>query len=155
SFRFEVEGVRFDEELLFVPSDVVPPIDLDTHLVLMQVLKLYDEKAGRESRPLPRIVAPPAAPAVLPRRVDVVTRDAYLYAHVAKPIGGAVPVAAASWGDAAAALIVADLRDGDPGPLARLRGERPDAAIIAILADDAGPGEALRAGATSATPVDA
>ncbi len=50
SFRFVVEEVRYDEELLFAPHDVVRKVDLDTQMVLMEALRLFDER-GRESRP--------------------------------------------------------------------------------------------------------
>jgi len=51
TFRFVVEEVRYDEEILFAPKDVAPQVDLDTQIVLMEALRLSDERI-RDSRPI-------------------------------------------------------------------------------------------------------
>lgn len=87
-FRFVVEEVRYDEELLFAPEDIIPRVELDTQVVLMEALRLLDERV-RDSRPLraeaARAIAASEAraepvptqfrPAAAPASRDVIARD--------------------------------------------------------------------------------
>lgn len=50
NFRFVVEEVRYDPDLLFAPNEVVLQVDMDTQVVLMEALRLSDERT-RDSRP--------------------------------------------------------------------------------------------------------
>ncbi len=50
TFRFVVEEVRYDPDLLFAPNEVVLQVDMDTQVVLMEALRLSDERT-RDSRP--------------------------------------------------------------------------------------------------------
>jgi hypothetical protein len=71
TFRLIADEVRADDEISFAPGDVLPDIDIDTQGILLEAVRLFDERnrsgAGREvvvaeeAAPVSAVEAAPAA----------------------------------------------------------------------------------------------
>jgi hypothetical protein len=162
TFKFVVEEVRFDEELTFAPRDIVPQVDLDTQVVLMEALRLADS-AGPESRPSLTMMARRATAAVpIPQRIDVATGDATLFQALGPVLEQLATVRPAPWSEAgmlegeAAAVVIADVR-GDARAVQRiveLLKERPELPVVAIADRPETTRAAYTVGAVAVTPAD-
>jgi len=160
TFRFVVEEVRHDEELLFAPRDIAAQIDLDTQVVLLEALRQLDERGG-ESRPSLTMLARRVVGA--PPRLEVATDDPALFQALRPVLEHLGPVQAARWAEAgravegeAAALIIADAR-GDSraaGRVARLLEQHPQLSVIAVTDRPDVMRTAYAAGAVAVAPPD-
>jgi hypothetical protein len=154
SFRLLADEVRADDEISFAPGDVLPDIDIDTQGILLEAVRLFDERnrqaPGREptsvDEPPVSQAQPAAAPAATPRgkprvRVQVLSR----LSDVAPPLEDGLQelarVSVVESRDAGAPepgephpLVVVDLRDGagDFG-IRRVRELHPRAAVVALV----------------------
>ncbi len=65
-FRFNVDEVRGDQEVALAPGDVIPELDLNTQMVLMEAMRLFDERnqagAAAPVTPGPPLLTVPLAP---------------------------------------------------------------------------------------------
>jgi hypothetical protein len=161
-FRFVVDEIRADHEIALTPGDVIPELDLNTQMVLMEALRLFDERNHR-SGPAPA-EAPVAAPAVVPTSVTIhiVTGEARLVDVVATQLRDRAPVKQVRLRDAGIQapgqeppIVVLDLRAGARvEDLRRIRTQHPRAVPL-VLAPPEIIGEAYAAGAFAVLPPDA
>lgn len=167
--RFQViaDEVRIAEEMTFAPGDVVPNIDLDTQAILLEAVRLFDER-NRHGRPSeqapPVVVASPAhprsvAPARAPACIQVVSPDVELAPHVARAVEGLAAVLSVELRDAgiptpggSTPIVLVDRRNGsEPGALGRLRELHPRSPIIALVGSSSESSRAFEEGAVAVT----
>jgi len=166
-FRFVVDEVCPDREVALAPGDIIPDADVDTQSVLMEALRLFDERGGDRSPPAaaPTLAAPTlevgAAPAAAVDAVQLVTRDEALAAALAAALHGRAAVRRVPLFDAGLPgpgelppVVVVDIRPGQVAAdgVRRLAGRHPRSPLIAIIARGVDPALAIAAGAISALP---
>jgi len=173
-FRFVVDEVRGDQEVALAPGDVIPELDLNTQMVLMEALRLFDERnqrGGEPVAPAPAAAAAPPAPLPMARAatapaasvvtVQVVTRAAALVDALAEVLGERAPVRRVRPLDAGvtapgqeAPVVVVDGREGgiSPDGLRRLRQQRPRAVYLVASDRSSDAGAYYDAGAAALVP---
>jgi hypothetical protein len=161
-FRFVVDEIRGDHEIALSPGDVIPELDLNTQMVLMEALRLFDER-GRRGEAAP---AEPAAPAIAAPgatvTVQVVSSDLRLIDALGVLLRELAPVRPVRLRDAGILapgqeppIVVLDCRAGATlEDLRRIRTHHPRALPIAIP-HGAAIGDAYAAGAVAVLPPDA
>jgi len=60
-FGFVVDEIRGDDEIALTPGDVIPQLDINTQMVLMEALRLFDERDRTPTTPPPLTAAPTTA----------------------------------------------------------------------------------------------
>ena len=174
-FRFVVDEIRGDQEVALAPGDVLPELDINTQMLLMEALRLFDERNHREGAPAsaPALPAAEEAPAVVtstasneppaPLRrvpVHVVARDVQLIRALHGALLGQAPVRQVRMIDAGlsapgqeAPVVVLDMRDTVTiDGLRRLRSQRPRAIYVVIVEPGADPASFYEAGAAAILP---
>jgi hypothetical protein len=175
SFRFSVDEVRADQEIALAPGDVIPQLDINTQMVLMEALRLFDEK-NREAPPAPTgngdaapAPAPDVAPAVVAAAgttatVQIIGPDRPLSVEIAIALRGVANVRAVSLREAGTPapgepppLVVVDCRPGGIAisALARLHARHPRSLIVAIVPPPGAGADIYAAGAAAALPPEA
>jgi hypothetical protein len=173
TFRLLADEVRTDDELTFAPGDVLPDLDIDTQGILLEAVRVFDERnragapvARASSQPpsLPPIhLAPPELSGVPSRagkglRVQVVSKDPSLAELLANGLGGAAAVSEVELRDAgaphpgeASPLVVVDRRgtDNDQGALKRIRDLHPRSVAVALVGSPTEIGAAFADGAAA------
>ena len=135
-------------EIALAPGDVIPQLDINTEMVLIEALRLFDERnrAGEAAPPAPPSAASPALVAPTTQTIQIVTDDVELVvrlgAHIAPSIAvrrgrvarrrcagaGRSAAARARRRAAARASSPSDRSHAQaPSALARRRGDRADA----------------------------
>jgi len=66
SFQLVADEVRADDEISFAPGDVLPDLDIDTQGILLEAVRLFDER-NKLGAPLRELAANDEAPVSLPR----------------------------------------------------------------------------------------
>lgn len=155
-FRLLADEVRADDELTFAPGEVLPICDIDTQGILLEAVRLFDERSrsgakppvaedGAVAPPQPSDGVPPASLALRPRilsHVQVVSRDAAVVNELRAQLEGTARVGTVDLRDAGAPLpgerqplVVVDLRvgEGRPGVIKRIRELHPRAPVIGIV----------------------
>ena len=146
AFHFAVDTVFCDDDLAFAPGDVVPLVDLNTQMVLMEAVRVFDERnrlGPAEAPVLAPVVAlqapaRPAAPAGAGASAGTAAAAAAAAARAAAPARIRVQVASSD-GELAGrlALVLAGtakvarvaLRDaGAPAP-----GEQPPIVVVSLV----------------------
>ena len=166
--RFHViaDEVRIAEEMTFAPGDVVPNIDLDTQAILLEAVRLFDER-NRHGRPSeqapPAVVASPARPRSAPPAraacIQVVSPDGELAPHVARAVEGLASVVSVELRDAGIAapggstpIVLVDRRNGsERGAVGRLREFHPRSPVIALVGSSDESAKAFEEGAVAVT----
>jgi hypothetical protein len=162
SFRLLADEVRVDDEITFAPGDVLPEVEIDTQGILIEAVRLFDERGRGKGEPAG------AAPASLrdpggdksanaakagPRtkglsRVQYVSKRHQQLAELRARLEGVGDVEAVDVRDAGAPtpfeqqpIVVVDLRPGEHSTavLRRIRELHPRAPIVGLVAspDDA------------------
>jgi hypothetical protein len=171
--RFHViaDEVRVDEEMTFAPGDVVPNLDLDTQAILLEAVRLFDER-NRNGRPSeeapPTVVATPVrSPSTAPARpltaIQVVSPDPVVTAHVTGAVDGIATVTAVELRDAGipapggpTPIVLVDRRnDADRASVGRVRQLHPRAPIIALVRSSEDCRSAFEDGAIAVAELDA
>jgi hypothetical protein len=160
-FRFVVDEIRADHEIALTPGDVIPELDLNTQMVLMEALRLFDERnrRGEPSSPETILAPPPVAPAAV--TVQVVSGDGRLIDALAARMRDQTAVKQVRLRDAGIQspgqeppIVVLDARAGAHlDDVRRIRSQHPRAILIAIPPTGA-IGEAYAAGAVAVLPPD-
>jgi Domain of unknown function (DUF4388) len=155
AFRFEVDEVRGDHEIALAPGDVMPELDLNTQMVLLEALRLFDERNQRGAA-LPA----PAPAARAPICIHIVSRDARLMEALAIALGERAALRRVRLRDAGMPapgqeppLVILDARAGGVTveQLRRLRQQHPRALCVAVSEPGADAGF-YEAGAAAAVP---
>ena len=170
TFQLVADEVRVDDELTFAPGEVLPEIDVDTQSILLEAVRLFDERnrAGslRTSQTLD--VVPGAHEAANPERVllttkatrvQLVSKDAAVQSALTTGLAEIARVDLVELRDAGAPapgegtpLVVVDRRGDGPekAALRRIRDLHPRSVMIAIVG---GPSEIAEAFAEGAIAV--
>lgn len=121
NFRLVADSVQVDEEMTFAPGDVLPDLDIDTQSILLEAVRLFDERNRAQVQPAPvlELVPAPSAPVTSRAvrrgaRVQLVSPDSNLAVGLSALLGER------------ATVCVVDARDaGAPGP-----GEPPPVVVV-------------------------
>jgi hypothetical protein len=172
SFRLLADEVRVDDEITFAPGDVLPEVEIDTQGILIEAVRLFDER-GRslgEAAAAPVSLRDPggdksaAAAKTGPRtkglsRVQYVSKRHQQLPELRTRLEGIADVEAVDVRDAGAPtpfeqqpVVVVDLRPGEHpnAVLKRIRELHPRAPIVGLVAS---PDEAAAAFADGAVAV--
>jgi hypothetical protein len=157
TFQLLADEVRVDDEITFAPGDVLPEIDIDTQGILLEAVRLFDERARREVE-LPSAKADsPVDPSAQkaqhagnsgpkPRglsRIQFVSRQQGQLSELRAQLQGTGEVEAVELRDAGAPtpleqqpLVVVDLRPGEhpTSVLKRIRELHPRAPLVGLVA---------------------
>lgn len=153
AFRLIADEVRADDEISFAPGDVLPDIDVDTQGILLEAVRLFDERnqKGQAQPPLaleegPQSVARPSPAPVAPRpkqpgRIQVLSKQADLAQQLQSALGDWVHVGQVEARDAGAPepgqphpLVVVDLRhNGASQALRRVRELHSRALVVGLV----------------------
>lgn len=183
TFRFRMDELRPIDDIGLYPGDVVANIELDTQFVLLEALRLFDERnekasprapAGEVSaRDLDHSIlavsdqAPTPAVGAAPKsqmpRLQMITQDGELVAQLVRALKGQrVRVVTAGLRDAGIPapdeeppFVLFDLRRGTLEQLERLCRSRSRSPVVAVLAPgDTTPAKVYQAGAVAVLPPD-
>lgn len=162
NFRFELDEVRGDQEIALVPGDVIPQLDINTEMVLIEALRLFDERnrAGEAAPPAPPIAA---SPAPIAQTVQLVTEDIELVARIGAQIAPGVAVRTVALRDAGAPapgeappIVLVDARSTvKPQAIDRVRRRHPRSLVVAIVKPATDPRELYAVGVAAVVPADA
>jgi hypothetical protein len=184
TFTFALDQVKAIDDIAVVPGDVVRHLNLDTQMVLLDALRIFDERnrdsAERSSEPDPGIFTPAAgipklaapvpqpkaeAPVAVPpsrARLQVVSADRQLADKLATALPEAIVVrvnlrdAGAPPPGEAPPLVLLDLRQGGVAleAIASVRRARARAQVLAIIDSGVPLAQVYQAGALVAVPGD-
>ncbi len=156
TFRLIADEVRADDEISFAPGDVLPDIDIDTQGILLEAVRLFDER-NRHGVPLhvvpvvtvdaPASVPRPVVPASAARAkaaacVQILSKQPELLTSLKEALGSVARVTMVEARDAGAPapgdgqpLVVVDLRPGAAAPSAirRIRELHPRALVVGLV----------------------
>lgn len=169
SGRFELiaDEVRADDEMTFAPGDVLPDLDIDTQGILIEAVRLFDERnrsgtaAASTDEPAPGKLSPSdAAPGSRVRigRVQLVSSDAELARVLSLGLAGIAAVSTVDLRDAGAPppgegqpLVVVDRRgvEREKGAIRRVRELHPRALSVAVVGSPTEIAEAFAEGAVA------
>jgi hypothetical protein len=169
-FHVIADEVRVDDEMTFAPGDVVPNLDLDTQAVLLEAVRLFDER-NRIDHPTaehPKAVAEAANPAAEASRarprvsaaVQVVSPDGALAELLAASLAGAAAVTSVDLRDAGIPapgepmpVVLVDRRAaGAPtGAVRRVRELHPRSPVVALVDSSSEMASAFDEGAVAVT----
>lgn len=170
AFELIADEIQVDEELTFAPGEVLPELDIDTQGILLEAVRLFDERnrAGHPKTEGPAAVATaPVAPLVSDRmtsgaktaQIQLVSKDSVVLQTLTEGLGDMVHVSVVELRDAGAPapgeatpLVVVDRRgeQAKRGALKRILGLHPHALTIAVVD---GPNEIADAFAEGAIAV--
>jgi hypothetical protein len=156
TFRLIADEVRNDDEISFAPGDVLPDVDIDTQGILIEAVRLFDERnraggapaAAAVERPVdaPLSAARPVAAggrAKSSTGVQILSKRPEVLASLQEALGGVARVRAVDARGAGAPapgetqpLVIVDLRPGEsaPGAIRRIRELHPRALVVALVA---------------------
>jgi len=157
TFRLIADEVRADDEISFAPGDVLPDVDIDTQGILIEAVRLFDERNRQGAlAPLPPVTVVDAPvsvgrPAVATRgkassSVQILSKQLDVLESLSETLGGLARVRVVEARDAGAPapgetqpLVVVDLRPGEvpPGVIRRIRELHPRALVVGLVG---GPG---------------
>ncbi len=165
NFRFELDEVRGDQEIALVPGDVIQQLDINTEMVLIEALRLFDERNRAVAEAAP---APPALPLVdlatpSVQTIHLVTEDIELVARFGARIAADIGVRPVALRDAGAPapgerppLVLLDMRGNITArSIDRIRKRHPRSLVVAIVAPGADPSELYAAGVAAVVPPEA
>ncbi|HEY6081068.1 MAG TPA: DUF4388 domain-containing protein [Polyangiaceae bacterium] len=154
TFRLVADEVRVDDEISFAPGDVLPDIDIDTQGILLEAVRLFDER-NKQGAPPPEPVTTDESPVSMPRpaahtpvvrskptaSVQVLSRQADVLPLLREALGDSTQVNLVEPRDAGAPapgeahpLVVVDLRNGDPkGRVRKIRELHAHALVIGLV----------------------
>jgi hypothetical protein len=168
SFRLLADEVRADDEISFAPGDVLPNVEIDTQGILLEAVRLFDERSQqaasvesqqRDSASLRAADPPPTSfTRKAKARVQVLSKRADVVPLLQETLGELAVVTPVEARDAGAPgpgepqpLVVIDLRAGDAkGHLRRIRELHARAMIVGLVASADGMATAFGDGAVAA-----
>jgi hypothetical protein len=182
TFQFALDDLRPIDDLSIYPGDIVGRLHLDTQMVLLDALRVFDEKnrsAGEEpeeettarlsmpkavkvATPIPVKPAPPPAPEAKPR-LQVVSADRGLADRLIHALAPEATVVKLTLRDAgtpphgeAPPVVLIDLRGGAIAleSVQQLRRARPRASILAVVDSGVPLAQTYEAGAMAVVPGD-
>jgi hypothetical protein len=170
-FSFRPDDLRLIDGLALSPAELVAHVDCNTQMILLEALRLFDERSREDRDPAPAgavgaaTPAPAPAPATLRRpRVQLLTGDRQLGARLARVLGedghavARVPArdAGAPPPGEPAPIVIVDARaaaGATPlGAIAHVARHRPRAPVVALVDDASAAGAAFEAGARAVVP---
>src|SRR5438309_2145025 len=179
TFQFALDDLKPVDDVSVFPSDLVGNLRVDTQAVLVDALRMFDERNRLQEGPGTSSFVAPAAPLPTPSegadrvplaeadpkpRLQVVSADKLLADELAQSIASTdATVARATLRDAGAPppgeappFIIMDLRNGGVAPHAieQLRRARPRAIVIAVADGADSISAAYAAGAMAVVPGD-
>jgi hypothetical protein len=168
SFRLLADEVRADDEISFAPGDVLPDIDIDTQGILLEAVRLFDERNHNAgvSGEVPAVDEPPpglARPATVAKarpgaRVQILSKQDDLTQPLREALGELAQVSVVDARDAgapapgeAAPLVVVDLRKSPASThgIRRIRELHPRALVIGLVASPDAMARAFGEGAVA------
>jgi hypothetical protein len=173
SFRLIADEVRADDEISFAPGDVLPDIDIDTQGILLEAVRLFDER-NAQSRGASRAAAseaeeasggpkPPIAPTTTPKlkpraRVQVLSKSGDVVPLLQAALADVASVSQVDARDAGAPepgeghpLVVVDLRSGGAQPsVKRVRELHSRALVVGLVPSSSAMAQAFADGAVAA-----
>lgn len=159
TFRLLADEVRVDDEISFAPGDVLPQIDIDTQGILLEAVRLFDERNQKgapqdavRNDSAPASMAEPPAGATTPftrskprARVQVLSKQADVVPLLREALADLAQVNAVEARDAGAPepgephpLLVVDLRVGDTAHVMRRVRELHARAMVVGLVSSTG-----------------
>jgi hypothetical protein len=168
SFRLLADEVRADDEISFAPGDVLPNVEIDTQGILLEAVRLFDERSQKGApvespqQDSATMRAADSAATSLTRkaraRVQVLSKRADVVPLLQGALGELAVVTLVDARDAGAPgpgepqpLVVIDLRAGDTkGHLRRIRELHARAMIVGLVASADGMASAFADGAVAA-----
>jgi hypothetical protein len=163
-FRFVVDEIRGDHEIALSPGDVVPELDINTQMVLMEALRLFDERnhSGEAASATPAAPVVPSTVAMPGVAIHVVSGDTRLVEELATLLREHAKVKSVRLRDAGIQspgqeppIVVLDCRAGAAlDDLKRIRAQHARAVPIVIPPTGA-IADAYAAGAIAVLPPDA
>ena len=165
TFRLIADEVHADEEMTFAPGDVLPDLDIDTQSILLEAVRLFDERNRAQSSQAPALEPAPVSPlAPVPSRVirraarvQLVSPDANLAAGLSAVLGERATVCVVDSRDAGAPapgepppVVVVDRRDaGGRSLVRRIHELHPRSITVAVVGSAGEIGEAFAEGAVA------
>jgi len=178
TFHFALDDLKPIDDIALVPGDVIRHLNLDTQMVLLDAVRVFDERNRNGQQAREGSAEPPAAPraAAVPTpaqglaalgdplrpRLQVVSADRQIPASLAHALPD-MTVARVELRDAGTPppgesppLVLLDMRKGAVGldSVSALRRARPRASILAIVDRDAPVAQVYHAGALAVIPAD-
>jgi hypothetical protein len=167
-FQLLADEVRGDDEISFAPGELLPALDVDTPGILLEAVRLFDERSRNPVRPSEQ-PAPatelPAVPAAVnadpsartSARVQLVSADPGLLASLSEALVGVALVNLVDARDAgipapgeAHPLVVVDRRAGaQANVLHRIRDLHPRATSVGLVESAAEIAQVIREGAAA------
>jgi hypothetical protein len=151
-FQIVAEEVRADDEISFTPGDVVPALEVDTQSILMEAVRLFDERgrdlaAGLAPAPLSAGNDATFGPghssdssALSVPRIQVVSKDNSVTDALAAALAGQALVGSVAVQDAGVPalgelhpIVVVDRRNGQRDVLIRLRELQPRVLSVGLV----------------------
>jgi hypothetical protein len=180
TFDFALDDLKPVDDVSVFPSDLVGNLRVDTQAVLVDALRMFDERNRVQGGPGTTSFVAPAAPLPTPAggaqeadlassesepklRLQIVSPDRQLVERLSQTIASEAVVARATLRDAGAPpegeappVVLIDLRDPSLGAhsIDQLRRARPSALIVAVAEDALSTSAAYSAGAIACVPGD-
>jgi hypothetical protein len=171
TFRVVADEVRGDDEFTFAPGDVIPDVDVDTQAILIEAVRLFDER-NRGATGTAELEMPPQGPmsvrepaalhgkAHATNRIQVVSADTELALLLGRSLSTHALVTHVDLRDAGvpapgegSPIVVIDRRKPreNAGALGRVHELHPRSALIALVANSDQVSAAIEEGAVAAT----
>jgi hypothetical protein len=171
TFRLIADEVRADDEISFAPGDVLPDVAIDTQGILIEAVRLFDERS-RQGAParaatangadgpvsVSRAVITPGATRVKAACVQILSKRSDLLEPLKAALNGVARVSVVDARDAGAPapgdaqpLVVVDLRQGasTTSGIRRIRELHPRALVVGLVASPEAIGPAFAEGAAA------
>lgn len=167
TFRLIADEVRADDEISFAPGDVLPDVDIDTQGILLEAVRLFDERnrqaAAIPAAPAPAADAPMSVARPAPRAkagacVQILSSQLDLLESLEETLGASARVRVVESRDAGAPapgeaqpLVVVDLRPGELplGTIRRIRELHQRALVVGLVGGPSAMAAAIGEGAVA------
>jgi hypothetical protein len=180
TFRFALDDLKPIDDIAMVPGDVIRHLNLDTQMVLLDAVRVFDERNRSQETTTNGVTHPPVEPAIngapvatpphgldalgdpLRARLQVVSSDRQIAAALMHALPD-MSVARVELRDAGTPppgesppLVLLDMRKGSVplDALSGLRRARPRASLVALVDRDAHVAQVYQAGAIAVIPAD-
>lgn len=166
TFRLIADEVRADDEISFAPGDVLPDVDIDTQGILLEAVRLFDER-NRQVALVPPVSSPAEAPVSVARPaarakpgpcVQILSNQLDLLESLQETLGAIARVRVVESRDAGAPapgeaqpLVVVDLRPGEQpqGTIRRIRELHQRALVVGLVGGPGAMASAIGEGAVA------
>jgi hypothetical protein len=155
TFRLVADEIEIDEELTFAPGEVLPDLDVDTQSILLEAVRLFDERNVAGASKTSNVAEAPAALAEASRedlshlrlkqgRVHLVSNDQSLFAALSSGLAEIARVELMDLREAGShvpgttkPLVIVDRREGatEKGALRKIRQVHAQSSTVAIVGE--------------------